>query len=398
MMSIVKSVLIAVVGLTAGQATLAGVEAQEVPVERITEPDVRYDGDFTDLRSLRVLSDNSVIAVDAVGGEVTLLAPDGRSSRPVGRRGQGPEEYMDPAAALPLADSDFTLLVDWGQQRLLIVDPAGSVIASEAWRLPIGAVPAARDASEGMYYDEAGMVRMDRTGRVIEGPAPLLRVTPGAEPDTVAMVRVYDLARRWEGSPVSRMFNPGANGVALFRLDQSPFGAQDEWALAPDGRIVIARAEPYRIEIVGRGQPIVGPEVDYEPLEITDGDRRDFVAGMSRGSGGGPMSFTGENGGTEAISPPGVDIESIHFPETKPPFPYAGLHLGPGQEIFVQRSVRRGADHSAIDVFDGTGRLVRRIELPPGLTLVGAGPGTLFTIRYDEFDLQILERFGLNGG
>ena len=360
---------------------------------RLETADVVYRRDFTDLRALRPLSNGAVVAVEGAGGEVILLAPDGNGEEAIGRRGQGPNEYMQPADALPIGDSDFTLLVDSGLQRLLIVSPDGQVLGLEEWRVPTEAVPGARDGSEGQYYDVAGAVRMDRNGQVIEGPAPLVRVGPDGLADTLTLVTVYELAERWSQSPVSRMFSPGPGGVALFRLDRSPFAAQDEWALMSDGSVAVARARPYRVDVIrSSGEVLVGAEVGYDPVPVRSPDREAFLAHLTRGKQAGGMSFSTTDGGTVPMAGPQGGPPDLTFPEEKAPFLFGGLHVT-SAEILVQRHVAHDAGFSHIDVFDKTGRQTSQIRLPQGRTLVAATTDHLYAIAYDEFDLQRVERY-----
>lgn len=375
-----------------------GLAAQAPQVQRLAAPELTYETDFTALRSLRPLSDGSVLAVEGQLQQVLRLPADGGAASEVGTRGQGPGEYMDPGAVLPLGPSDFSLLVDWTQQRLLILDPTGRTLASEPWVFPVAVVPAARDAMERMYWDNASEVRMGADGEVVEGDATLFRIVPGSEPQPVTALAVRNRGERWASNPVSRMFNPGQGGVARMPLARSPFGHQDIWTLAPDGRIVVARLSPFRLEFIAPDGTVTrGPELPYDPIRVTGRDRTGWIENAQRGQENAPLTFNVEGAGPQRIQRPGMDPDQLFFPETKPPFPWNGLHTaGPGR-VVLQRHVAAEADHTRVDLFDGTGRLLRTLQLPPDRTLVGAAEGVLFTLRYNEFDVQILERWRFEG-
>ena len=316
----------------------------------LEEPELTFQRDFTELRAFRPLSTGAAVAVERAGGEVYLLSPDGRGDVMAGGRGQGPDEYMQPADALPIGDSDFTLLVDDGLQRLLVLSPEGQVLGLERWSVPTEAVPRGRDGMEGLYYDLAGAVRMDGTGQVIEEPSPLIRIRPGEAPDTLTHVRVYDLAARWAESPVSQFFSPGPGGVALFRLDQSPFAAQDEWSLMSDGSIVVARARPYRVDVISAsGEVRAGPEIAYDAVDVEAADREAFRANLTRRQQAGGMSFSTSDGGSVPIFGGDDSRPEISFPDIKAPFPFGGLHVTPN-EILVQRHVAHDSEYSLVDV------------------------------------------------
>ncbi|MEJ2238499.1 MAG: hypothetical protein P8X82_09405 [Gemmatimonadales bacterium] len=63
-------------------------------------------------------------------------------------------------------------------------------------------------------------------------------------------------------------------------------------------------------------------------------------------------------------------------------------------ELWVRRYGRADAA-PAFDVFDGDGKLVKRILLPEGREVVGFGVGVVYLVRIDEFDLPWLEKYQL---
>ena len=117
------------------------------------------------------------------------------------------------------------------------------------------------------------------------------------------------------------------------------------------------------------------------------------MAALSRGASGGQMSFSGDDGRTTPFRPPTPELESLYFPENKPPFTFGSMFVSPDGEVWVQRTTPANAEQSLVDVFDGRGNRVRQVELPPNRVLVGVGRSALYAIYYNEFDVQALERY-----
>ncbi len=91
---------------------------------------------------------------------------------------------------------------------------------------------------------------------------------------------------------------------------------------------------------------------------------------------------------------PEPDLDEVDFPEHKPPFPASGVQTTPEGKVWVLRHQRaRDETRPLYDVFDGSGQLIRRVQLPEGRRLVGFGDGVLYAVATDEDDLQWLERY-----
>jgi hypothetical protein len=62
----------------------------------------------------------------------------------------------------------------------------------------------------------------------------------------------------------------------------------------------------------------------------------------------------------------------------------------------VRRHVRAG-EPSTYDVFDLAGERIGTVLLDTGKRIVGFGPGKIYVVAYDEFDLNYLERYAMPG-
>jgi hypothetical protein len=96
---------------------------QNPPLRTLSRPQAEFAEPFTDVGSIRELSDSRVIVVDA--RELTVKLIDFRSgtATTIGRSGEGPGEYRWPSRLYPLS-GDSTLLHDGSGGRLM-----------KAWRL-----------------------------------------------------------------------------------------------------------------------------------------------------------------------------------------------------------------------------------------------------------------------
>jgi hypothetical protein len=96
-------------------------------------------------------------------------------------------------------------------------------------------------------------------------------------------------------------------------------------------------------------------------------------------------------GGQAGADAPSMD-DTEDWPDTKPPFSAGAARVAPNGHLWLLRS--RSADDPVpvYDVFDGAGRLIRRVALPRDTRLIGFGSRSVYLVRTDDNDLQYLER------
>jgi hypothetical protein len=80
------------------------------------------------------------------------------------------------------------------------------------------------------------------------------------------------------------------------------------------------------------------------------------------------------------------------FASTKPPFTDALPRTGPDGTVWLERSGPLGAP-PAWDVFDGQGRLVRKVSFPAGRRLLGVGRSSLYLVATDEDGVERVEQY-----
>ncbi len=354
---------------------------------RLEQPLTTFPEPFSNVTGLRELSDGRVVIADRLEQAVRILDMHAGTMDEIGHAGGGPGEYRMPTGLLPLPD-DATLLVDLGNMRLSVITPDGrftestNMVAGESLFLR----PTGSDEAGYLYFDQGG-IRL-RNGQVERDPsAPVIRFdrTAGTM-DTVALVPVTH-------GRAQTMSMSGGSGSFSIAGGLSPYRMSAGWAVAPDGRVAIVHADPYRVDWVSPdGTKVTGPIVSYDPVRVTDADKEAWADRL--GGGGAVMVGIGGmgGGGGRSMQMPRPDPDDQDWPEFKPPFPRQAASATPEGTIWVQRHVPYG-DQRAYDVFGERGVRVRQVTLPEGRRLVGFGPGKVYLVNVDEDDLQWLEMF-----
>jgi sugar lactone lactonase YvrE len=382
-----RSVTSLAITLGAGLQLTAESAAAQDPI-RFGSPEAVAAEPRGSISGIRVQQGGGVLVADGVEARLVLLSPDLSEATVVGREGQGPSEYRQPDGLFALP-GDSTLMTDLGNGRLAVLAPDGSIVRTE----PIArdgeaggmmlVLPAATDAEGGIWFTSRGGSR----GRMsLDDSMQVRRLDPtSGEIETVA---------RLAPPPMTRSTSGGADNMTE-RIMPIPFGPEDAWSVGPGG-LIVARAEPYRVE---RYQPdgaaIIGPEVEWEPVPVRRADQEEWLDGLS---GGLSVMVTEDNGvrntsfSRGGSRPPGMDVDSFEWPETKPAISSRGARVDHAGRLWVRRNARAG-EPPLYDVFDHQGRRAGQVELPPNRSLVGFSRDYVYMARTDELDFRWLERY-----
>jgi hypothetical protein len=365
--------------------------AQQVPTVPLGRPTATFEEPFTNLMSVRELPGGRVIAVDPRDKIVSLIDLASGSTTKIGREGSGPGEYQFPRVALAMPNNE-TFLADPQQSRFLRLDAAGKVL--ETVSFPTGTGPGMQivgsDAQGRIYWEGSsfggggGLTFNSNDGGGIQSKdsVPVIRWDPRANKlDTLMTVK---------GPQMKAQVSGGSNARTVMIRSQ-PFTSRDGWGVAPDGRVAVARATPYRVDTrTAAGQQRAGAPVGVAPLPVTDRDKEDFLKGMRNA----PMMMRTVGGnGAAPPAPPAPKVEDYEWPVNKPFFDPNSVRMSPAGELWALRSRPAGDPVPVYDVFGADGRLVRRVSFPEKTKLVGFGEGTVYAVRTDEDDLQYLERY-----
>ncbi len=140
-----------------------------------------------------------------------------------------------------------------------------------------------------------------------------------------------------------------------------------------------------------------GAPVSWKPVKITDVEKKEFVA-ASRRQGGLSIGVSNNNGQVTFQmgrgSPREDDFKDLPWPEVKPPFDAGDLWVDCMERLWVRRQEPAGAP-VRYDIFTPNGARVATLTLAGNRTVVGMGRQTVYLARFDDSDLQYLERYDL---
>lgn len=317
-------------------------------VEIRVSPPTQIAGEFSSVLGLVELSDRGrVLISDAAEGALHLVDLQSDAIEPVGRQGGGPEEYRVPGALF--RSGNMIVVHDTGNRRFLVidrswrtvsvlnvtdslwgatlhgVDPRGDFLLESAWP------PGDRGA------DSATVIRWE-SGR---GPAELLFKVKAPDHVTAS----------------------ATSGQTLFSFSTPhPFSFTDEWAVLGDGRMVVARAQPFHIELRSAdGELLVcGRAIPYLPVRVGARDRQELARR-------------------------GID-EPI--PDFKPPMIDGSALASPDGYVWIQLHAPAEADSVSYVIVEGSGGVEGVARFPAEFNLVGLGHGAAY--------LSTEERSGLH--
>ena len=346
----------------------ASAAAQQPVRTALAAPDAAFPRSFKSVAAVRELSDGRLIVLDVDDRVVSLVDIGAGTAAPLGRSSAPAAEYVFPVALLKLA-GDTTLIVDPAGQRLVPVLGDGRTVAP----IPI---PDHLRLGQWRGADAQGRLYMQmRPGGMGGGPQ-------APQPDSLIVVRwdrasgATDTVARVK-APATMMVSDGMMQMVRPR----PLAAVDDWAVAPDGALGIARSADYHVEWLRGGTATKGAAVSYEPVPVAPADVEavNRIEANPRG-----RIVTGPNGqpSMQEMPPPPVSAAS-DFPKVKPPFHGASAHVAPDGSLWVRRS-RAAEDAPMYDVFDGSGAHVRQVTLPIGSRIAAIGARGIYLERIAE--------------
>lgn len=341
---------------------------------------------FTRISGLRELRDGRVVVSDGAEQRVVVLSADLRQGDALGRVGRGPREYVNPDAVLPWL-GDSSLIVDPGASRVLVLDPAGTIVGERSATVEMRGfafAPSFRaaDAHGWLYY--LGIPA--RVRGVASDTAPLIRTRlDRVAADTVAWVR----------RPVAPTASQQQGGQVTFRRARpDPFAVRDAWGVASDGSVAVVRGGDYRVEWFRDGRRVAqGPVIRVNRITVTQADLDQLED--QRAVAARTTSSFGTGGGTLPNRGSAPSIQDAEVSREKPPFLANNASVDPRGRVWVPRTRAAGDSIPLYDVFDERGTLVLQIALPPNSELVGFGRTAVYVSRADQDDIFRLGRHPL---
>ncbi len=379
---------------------MAGVPLQGVPLpqpgtepppRRLAEP-VAIPGDFVTVSGVHELRDGRVVISDAKTPALLLHDPATRRNTPIGRRGEGPNEYLAPGGSYPAA-ADSTFVLDRGQTRFLVLDPAGRPVGTRSWSFPGVRSYTADDRDQqrldarGRLYTADLMLNMAALRQRMSAPpgsidsAPILRYDAARpEPDTIARLRLPEVTRSSAGGTMLSV--------------ETAFSPADGWAVTSDGRVAVVRASPYRVEWydAAGARRVAGSVIAVSEVRVTSADRAAIeeadAANRRQMFPTGGIQLRGQR---DTITP--SSMPERKYADVKPPFERYGVLMASDGRLWVRRTRPAGSRDEIYDVFDARGERVDRIAFPARSHVVGASGRHVYVSTLDEDDLPHLFRY-----
>jgi hypothetical protein len=360
--------------------------AQERAARPITARPAEFAEPFSAVTRLVELADGRVLLNDSRERKLGVVDFATGAFTEVAREGAGPLEYKT-VFSLVRVGGDSVLLWDLGNQRAMLMSPAGKPVRTQrVSEGPNGMMtmfgrPLPRDA------DAQGRVYSTHRGMRLAGPM-------RNQSDSVAIVRSEPLGNRFDtlamyGASQTSMSIPGPEGVV--RMRAVGFPALDAWTVFPDGRVLVVRGADYRPEIIGRDRKrTAAPPVPHTRLEVTAADREAHMKQARAQSAG--LRMPAPAGGT----PPRFEtVEPEQWQTHLPPLASTTIRVDSRSRAWVHVRERDMEAGERYDLLDVEGRRVDIVRLPKGSKLVAMGRNVLYTTREDADGLTYLQRFPL---
>jgi hypothetical protein len=325
---------------------------------------------FTGVSSVRELRSGRILVVDGPDNQVWSIDFEGKPARKVGRTGRGPGEYSSPFALLAVGN-DSTLLVDLGTRRwlMLVGDSIVETLPADhpAIRVTGGFVEAA-DSLSGLLGAVAVPARVGRVEYTTADSLELLRV----DLRTGSKQRLVSLRRRPMVITTKRV---SADGRMLEgRTDAStPLAAEEAAVVLPDGTLLVARLDPFRVDRRSRnGQWILGEPL---PVQLTPFNRREHADYVRR-------------------NPHARQLDLSRFPRVIPPFVQGSRALVPvpGGLLLVRRPLSADERGTRYTVIGRNNELVGEIRYPAGQRIALVSAAYLYTVETDDDGFEIIRR------
>jgi hypothetical protein len=338
--------------------TLAAVPpAQQAGVVRLPPANARIEQEFSDLTTLRELTDGRVLVFDRREERLVVASFANGTVRDVARKGQGPREFEYVAALLALP-GDSTIAAD--QTRRWLILAGDSVVA----KLLSEHVALQRIALEPLGADRSGHVLTRSFGGGIS-----------ANPDSTTVLLVHrvtgqtdtitQLANNGRRGPVSAVTAPGR-----MRVVRVPLMTGESALLFPDGWIAVVRVDPYRVDWrAPEGRWTLGRPLPFRAVRTTAAEKAAFIRRK-----------------------PGFR-NATDWPDELPPFETpVTLLASPEGQLLIRRLPTRAEPGIRYDVIDRTGGRRMQLVLPENQHILGFGAASAYVIETDDDGIQRLRR------
>jgi hypothetical protein len=356
----------------------------------------------------RVLLFDSTLALRAVVADSTM------SEANYGTRPGGLIAYR----------GDSTLFVDPASLSMLVIDPVGKIARVMASPRPDDVPFLVGGPLGNPGFDAQGRLVYRTLNRNFGGrPQPGQPFTIPPQPDTAPLIR-FDLAKRQLDTVAFIKVQKLRMNVLQTERGMSmtntidPIPVVDDWAVLPDGGVALVRGRDYHVDFIDAdGTHRSGAKIAFDWQRLSDEDKTAIIDSVRKvreeqranpgAAGGGAgaaasaaAAITGAGGGAVTISttvdgpggprtvvgggpppgamqlPPLVFVAPSEMTDYRPAFASGATRADAEGRLWVRtvptKPLVGGAEY---DVIDGQGKLVDRVAIPKGTTIIGFGAG-----------------------
>jgi hypothetical protein len=404
--------------------------AQKPPAVRLLDrPLAATKREFKGITAVRQLPNGNVLVNDGSRRLLLMLDSSLNTVAVVADSATGSTHPYDAAfgGLIPFG-GDSSLFIQPRVPAMYLIDPNGAIVR-------VASVPRPQDVYAMAYPSTSGNPGIDAKGRWIyrgaTPPAKRPTLVPGGPPgwmigaDSAAIVRYDATARtldtiaKYKISQLKAKMYPQENGSSRSVIQRNPVDMLDDWAVLADGSIAIVRGPDYHIDFVNADGSISrGPKMAYAWEPLGDDAKTAFLDSLrkadeeSRTSPGQPVSLSGGSSGggnasggrsssTSGVSPgpppgdrPPAEFPSLSdLPDYRPPFGQNALRPDSEGNLWVRTNHHEASAGFVYDVINRQGKVIDRVQLQPGRTIIGFGRGGIvYLVAGENEPTSLLER------
>lgn len=338
------------------------------------------EDDLVAVPDLAIDSRGRVLVVDVIARQVRVFDASGAFAGAIGREGEGPGEFSGFVNSIIIGAGDSVMVPDWGQARMSVFTADGQFVRQ------MSALPGVETLRWKTLEAGGFMLRGVTIGRDDEGFFTTYDALYRADAELSAIDTLIEF-----DYPRSPLGGPGVPVAPL--IVNAAF-----WAQLDDGRIAwssLDRSEILIHDSAGAPNAILRHDAWRRP-PLTQ-EHESIMKERFR-----------EKFRVLGVNPDIVDNLDLRYEETLPAI--TALQSGPENTLWVQRmgdvssidpmvintnDRTDGLGGTTWDVFDGELRFLGSIELPPRFRIVRFTEGSMWGVRKDENDVELVERLDL---
>ena len=426
-MRLTTATLVAAIGLSS-----QSFGQKPPPVHRIDRPVATTKREFKFIAGVRQLPNGNLLVNDASRRLLLMLDTSLDAVGIVADSAAGASNaYGTSMAGLIAFPGDSSLFILPRVPSMYMIDPSGKIAR-------VMSVPRPQDVFS-ITSASTGVPGIDAKGRwVYRGttpPAQRPTLVPGGPPGWMigpdstpivrydATTRVLDTIVKFKNAQFKAKMYPLENNSSRAVFLRNPVEVIDDWAVLSDGSVAIVRGHDYHVDFVNAdGSMTRGPKMAYawEPLSddgkaaLLDslrkadedsrnnpGPAKSISGGSSAGGGsaGGASSSSASSSGASGFSAPAGDRPPPEFPainelpDYRAPFAQGAVRPDADGHLWIKTTHHEASAGAVYDVVDRQGKVIDRVQLQPGRSIIGFGRGGIvYMVAGEDEPMSLLEK------